>query len=112
MTTQVDTFSLSTDSENHGFMMRLPNSIIVSVRWGSSNYCDQGVTTAECAAWIRRADRNEGRRVWIQIGSFPYGHVDGQILSDMTAADVLQFLADAAGTDVDTISNERLIDGF
>lgn len=111
MTTQVDAFSLNTASENHGFMMCLPNGIIVSVRWGSSSYCDQGVTTAECAAWIRRADRNEGRRVWIQIGSFSYGS-EGQILPDMTAADVVQFLADAAGTDVDTISNERLIDGF
>lgn len=116
MTTQVDAFSLCTHSANRGFMVRLPNGITVSVRWGDFNYCDQGKTTAECAAWIMRTDETTGkeRRVWIQIGSFDYGPppVRMQILSDMTVANVLQFLADAAGTNVETISNERLIDGF
>ena len=93
-------------------MLRLDNGIRVSVRFGLNNYCDQGVTTAECAAWIMRTDETTGkeRRVWVQVEDCNFGH--DQVTGHMTVNDVLKFLSAAAAIDVTTISNERLTDGF
>ena len=103
-------FTISPADENKGFMMRLDNGIRVSVRFGLKNYCDQGVTTAECAAWIMRGNE---RRVWVQVLVDDLDHdSDGQVVSYMTVNDVLKFLNAAAAIDVTTISNERLTDGF
>lgn len=103
-------FTISPANENKGFMMRLDNGIRVSVRFGLNNYCDQGVTTAECAAWIMRGNE---RRVWVQVDFGSSSHdSDGQVVSNMTVNDVLKFLNAAAAIDLATISNERLIDGF
>lgn len=103
-------FTISHADENKGFMMRLDNGIRVSVRFGLNNYCDQGVTTAECAAWIMRGNE---RRVWVQVDFGSSSHdSDGQVVSYMTVNDVLKFLNAAAAIDLATISNERLIDGF
>ena len=41
--------NLSKEHINEGFCLTFANSVYVSVRYGSGNYCDQGETTAEVA---------------------------------------------------------------
>lgn len=80
-------FNNYSNAVNNGFTMTFANGITVSVRWGNMNYCDQGKTTAECAAWW--SDQS-----WVHIEGFEYGYDD--VLADLTADDVALFIHNAA----------------
>jgi hypothetical protein len=51
---------ISRDKLNNGFQITFENGHTVSVQFGKVNYCDEGITTAEVAAW---GDDGE----WIQL---------------------------------------------
>ena len=51
-------FSLTSipEIEHEGFHMTFKNGCTISVQFGKHNYCDEGKTTAEVAAWNKKGD--------------------------------------------------------
>ncbi len=44
-------FRAENNEWHHGFQMDFANGCTISVQFSKGNYCDQGETTAEVAAW-------------------------------------------------------------
>jgi len=74
-------FTLSTHNMNNGFSIMLPNNFVVSVRWGSMNYCsnryNEGCTLGAQTAEVAIFDPNNR-----MVGDV-HGHVDPAMLLDL-----------------------------
>ena len=74
------------DCVRQGFQMVFANGVRASVAFGSFNYCDKGVTTAEVWAW------NDATGNPVTVPGFSSGDVVGHLSADT----VVQYLAAVA----------------
>jgi roadblock/LC7 domain-containing protein len=49
-------FKAENNEWHHGFQMTFQNGCTISVQFNGRNYCDEGKTTAEVAAWNSVSD--------------------------------------------------------
>ena len=49
-------FKAENNEWHHGFQMDFANGCTISVQFSKGNYCDEGETTAEVAAWNGNGD--------------------------------------------------------
>ena len=49
-------FRAENNEWHHGFQMTFANGCTISVQFSKGNYCDEGETTAEVAAWNSNKD--------------------------------------------------------
>ena len=75
---------------HHGFQMTFTNGYTISVQFSKGNYCDEGETTAEVAAWNGDGDWmtwNDGH--WTV---YPKGESD--VMSHQTTDDVAMLISE------------------
>ena len=113
MTQQETTKSMFTSSRNKGFTMGFDNGLVISVQWGSMNYCDRRSNMADPRAEMRQ-DTVQSRTAEIAIWDanadwFDFGHdtVKGWCTADEVAI-WIQMVAEAESIhDLYNIAQER-----
>ena len=82
----MDNFLLCTHPVNNGVMFTFPNGYMVSIRWGTANYCDnrftEGVTDSCANAEVAIMDKN--------------GNIIGDVYSRVGTLGVLKLMNKAA----------------
>jgi hypothetical protein len=83
-------FRAENNEWHHGFQMDFANGCTISVQFSKGNYCDEGKTTAEVAAWNGNGDWmtwNDGH--WTV---YPNGESD--VMSRQTTDDVAMLISE------------------
>lgn len=113
MTQQETTKSMFTSAGNKGFTMGFANGLVISVQWGSMNYCDRKSIHAEYRAEMKQEtvqSRTAEIAIWDADGTwFNFGHdtVKGWCTTDEVAI-WIQMIAEAESIhDLYNIAEEK-----
>ena len=77
---------------HHGFQMTFNNGCTISVQFSKGNYCDEGETTAEVAAW----NRDNNWMTWEGTYWKIYPKSETDIMSHQTTDDVAVLISELA----------------
>jgi len=83
-------FRAENNDWHHGFQMDFANGCTISVQFKKSNYCDQGQTTAEVAAWNGDGDW----MIWNGDNWVVLTNGDSDVMSHQTTDEVAMLISE------------------
>ena len=83
-------FRAENNELHHGFQMDFANGCTISVQFSKGNYCDEGKTTAEVAAWNGNGDW----MMWNGDNWAVLTNGDADVMSHQTTDDVAMLISE------------------
>ena len=83
-------FKAENNEWHHGFQMTFQNGCTISVQFNGRNYCDEGKTTAEVAAW----DKDDN---WFYFDDNKWNIIENKgtdVMSQQTTDDVARMISE------------------